>query len=106
MIGQMWLHSLFILVGAIGLAVAMAGRAPTPVPPGNLHIKHIRSQKALLYWGAGAGVAGATITLVALTRNSAAASTVTSDAMKCATFGLTASDDTGKSLSTVECWMP
>lgn len=71
-----------MIVKAIGLAVAAAGSAPTPVPPGTLHIKHIRSQKALLYWGAGAGVAGVTVAVIALTRNSAAASTVTSDAMK------------------------
>lgn len=54
-----------------------ADRAPTPVPPGNLHIKHIISGKDLIYLGVGAEVAGATIAVVELTRSSATVSTVT-----------------------------
>lgn len=55
-----------------------AARAPAPVPPGKLHIKHILiGRKALVVLGLGAEVAGATIAAVALTRTSATVSTVT-----------------------------
>lgn len=53
-----------------------AARAPAPVPPGNLHIKHILSKKDLIYLGLGAEVGGATIALVELTRTGATVSTV------------------------------
>ena len=53
-----------------------ADRAPTPVPPGKLHIKHLLKHKDLIYLGAGAILLGTTVAIVDLSTTSPAASIV------------------------------
>lgn len=53
-----------------------ADRAPTPVPPGKLHIKHILNHKGLIYLGAGAILVGTTVAIVEITTRGPAASIV------------------------------
>ncbi|MEJ2007956.1 MAG: hypothetical protein P8Z30_07335 [Acidobacteriota bacterium] len=53
-----------------------AGRTPTPAPPGNPHVRHIISHKALFYVGVGAGAVGLTAVTIALTRSTPVASPV------------------------------
>ncbi len=55
-----------------------ADRAPTPVPPGNRHLKRILhiSPAALLYLGIGAEIAGGTTAIILATRTPKQASAV------------------------------